>query len=78
MARGVAPSSDSQAIPNALATPGCTILPPTMLIPGARQWSSAQARRHPFPASWSAYGSVAFVRARVEVRGTAPGMFATP
>jgi hypothetical protein len=39
---------------------------------------SVTALRQPLFASCSAYGSVAFVSASVDVRGTPPGMLATP
>jgi hypothetical protein len=48
-----------------------------VLTPSFKPASLLIASRKPFFASFTAYGSVAFVNANVEVRGTAPGMLAT-
>src|SRR5688500_3999598 len=64
--------------PNASATAGYTTLPSMMLSPFLRGRLSRQACFHPRFARRVAYGKVAFVGASVEVRGTPPGMFATP
>src|SRR5688500_1026538 len=62
---------------NASATASYTILPFTMFSPSASARSSLHADFQPLFASLRAYGSVAFVSANVEVRGTPPGIFAT-
>src|SRR5687768_10606777 len=71
-------AGSSYGSPNASATPGYVIFPLTTFSPfnSAGFWVSACCQ--PFAASCCAYGNVAFVRASVDVRGTPPGMFATP
>jgi hypothetical protein len=60
---------------NAAATGAETISPARTLTPGATPGSWARPSR-PRSASALTYGSVAFVTARVDVRGTAPGRLA--
>src|SRR5439155_1425384 len=64
--------------PSASATAGCTTWPRQMLTPFASAGFARVAAATPRVASSSAYGSVAFVSANVEVRGTSAGMLATP
>src|SRR2546426_505490 len=64
--------------PRASATAGCTTWPRQMLTPFASAGFARVAAATPRVASSSAYGSVAFVSANVEVRGTSAGMLATP
>src|SRR2546425_5989781 len=63
---------------NASATPGYTTLPSITLSPRNREASALHACFHPSFARRFVYGNVALVSASVEVRGTPPGMFATP
>src|SRR5437016_10841594 len=63
--------------PNASATPGYTTFPSTTFKPRNRLGSFLQASFQPSRASFLAYGNVAFVNAKVDVRGTPPGIFAT-
>src|SRR2546422_118396 len=64
--------------PTASAPAGCTTWPRQMLTPFASAGFARVAAATPRVASSSAYGSVAFVSANVEVRGTSAGMLATP
>src|SRR5690606_18318017 len=77
--QGVAQSTRPAAthsIPNAAATPSCVTWPASTFaaVPSS---GSAAAAFAPIFASLRAYGAVALVSAKVDVRGTAPGMFAT-
>ena len=60
-----------------VATASYVSFPAYVLTPSRRPASSAIAFSNPLFARSRAYGRVAFVRANVDVRGTAPGMFAT-
>src|SRR5205807_5862935 len=71
-------ASDVAGSPSDSATPGCTTLPPQTLTPLASTGFARTAAAAPRVASSTAYGSVAFVSAKVEVRGTSAGMLATP
>src|SRR6267143_1057936 len=64
--------------PNVSATAGYTTFPSTTLRPRNSAGSSLHACFQPFRARRLAYGNVAFVSPSVEVRGTPPGMLATP
>ena len=64
-------------MPTASPTGALVSCPACVFRPSARLRSSRQACSQPLPASATTYGSVALVRAYVEVFGTAPGMFAT-
>src|SRR5262249_50303791 len=72
-----ASKSSEYGCPVASATGAYVTLPATTLTPLARPGFSRAARATPASATWGMYGIVALVRARVEVIGTAPGMFAT-
>ncbi len=61
-----------------LGDAGYVTLPSAMFSPLSSAGFSCSARFQPLFASCSAYGSVALVSASVDVRGTPPGMFATP
>lgn len=63
--------------PKASATAGNTIFPFTIFKPFFSPGSFSQAFSQPRSANLIAYGSVALVNAKVEVHGTAPGIFAT-
>ena len=56
---------------------GIDDLPSTTFKPSLSALSFRHASFQPRFASLMAYGSVALVSARVDVRGTAPGMFVT-
>src|SRR5207244_12797384 len=86
-ARAPAPRAEAQSRnvdasvngrPNASATAAYVTLPSAMLSPLSNAGLSHNALFHPLLASCIAYGSVAFVSASVDVRGTPPGMLATP
>ena len=53
------------------------VLPGGALGPFSSAGLSVSSFVRPLVAGWRSYGSVAFVSARVEVRGTPPGMLAT-
>src|SRR5262249_18960184 len=72
-----ASSSGVYSIPCASATASYVRLPPVVFTPRASSAFAPMAPGVPCSASCSTYGSVTFVRARVDVIGTAPGMFAT-
>ena len=59
------------------ATALYTTSPSTMFSPALSAASSSHAFCHPLSASAITYLSVALVKAKVEVLGTAPGMLAT-
>src|ERR1019366_1454961 len=61
----------------ARATASCVSLPSWTLRPCARPRSLASAWCQPWSARDLTYGSVALVKANVEVRGTAPGILVT-
>ena len=63
---------------NASATPAYVTFPSATLRPLSSAGLSLSACFQPLFANCAAYGSVAFVSASVDVRGTPPGMFATP
>jgi len=71
-------SSGAAFSPSALAIARCTIWPRQTLTPLASAGFARTAAATPRLASSRAYGSVAFVSANVDVRGTSAGMFATP
>src|SRR5690606_24508174 len=79
-ARGVrvhrAASGSTYSRSNASATARCVTLPASTLA-AVRSAGSSSALRTPTSASRRTQDAVAFVSANVEVRGTAPGMFAT-
>src|SRR5437899_9690023 len=70
-------SSGVYSSPCAEATASYVQWPANVLTPAFKPASAAIAEKNPLLASFSAYGRVAFVRAKVDVRGTAPGIFAT-
>src|SRR5262249_11663488 len=63
--------------PSASATAGWMISPAATFSPTRSPGARASACSTPCSASAITYGSVAFVSAKVEVIGTAPGMFVT-
>src|SRR5439155_22940133 len=65
-------------VPSEAATPAWVMAPRQTLTPRARAAFSETAAAGPLSASSSTYGSVAFVSAKVEVRGTRAGRLATP
>src|SRR5882724_4534341 len=78
---GLQPSTAARGVggsPSDSATPGCTTFPPQTLTPLASAGLARTAATAPRPASSMTYGSVAFVSAKVDVRGTSAGMLATP
>src|SRR5262249_14419730 len=72
-----ASQSSEYACPVASATGAYVTLPATTLAPLAGSWFPRAACATPTSATCRMYGIVAFVSARVEVIGTAPGMLAT-
>src|SRR5690606_18812519 len=62
---------------NARATASFAISPARTLSPFARAGSALAAASQPRSAMRATYGRVTFVRACVDVAGTAPGMLAT-
>src|SRR5258708_29757850 len=71
-------AGSSYGSPKASATPGYVTLPSAMFSPLSKALLSRSAFFHPLLASCIAYGNEALVSASVEVRGTPPGMLATP
>src|SRR6267143_4942564 len=69
--------SGSKRKPWASATARQVILPPDRFTPFASPASARTASPTPCEARRRRYGSVAFVNATVEVRGTIPGILAT-
>ena len=70
-------SAGVNSLPSALATSGWVTVPRQILSPALKAGSSFIACRYPFSASARAYGKVALVSAKVDVRARAPGILVT-
>ena len=70
-------SAGVYSFPSALATSGWVTVPRQTLSPALKAGSSFIAFRNPFSASARAYGKVALVSAKVDVRAKAPGILDT-